>query len=714
MRIRVAVSLLALTLLALPIPTVHAADGPTAIADDVAGDVKLDANGNPQATPTPVYPGIDLKSLTVTESTLDFRFVVTVADIKTGQDDAGDDGSLIYTQFLHADRWFRITTVHEYLPGLGEFSGAGLEFRDSDSGPWNAVWFRPDAVALDAGAETYTVVVPRGDLADSKGAAPYPGRTLGQFSVQSENLLGQGNFIQAFGQQVASPGRFFDAMPDSGPAPATFAVQFGLSQDGHARLTSDEPFRASNGEATTFIFKVKGANTGSAADTFQLRATRVPSGWSVILPEPTLDLEAGADLEVPVLVTVPFNHVHGAAMSLVLEMPSTSDPGTVGRIEIGVRYLAIPQPAGHHNTIYFHSRSYGQNAAVFGTVFAGNDGAPFMNALETYDGDAGIPLSPSSSNFDVEGNQPYADWTWCVSLDPGLQMGLDFDMGGQKGHLKVPVHTVAPLDGTYLTADLLLLPAGTDPTYGCYFGGSPIMLGSLNATAPVSIAPNSDQVLEGDMDVWHAADRIPYTKGQTIAVLVHVHGVAAPDFLAASEPRLIPGGQVTLPLLEYHDDVKGVLTTLRGPGLTPLGPQDRLANPGTTVLFPISVANDGDAERAIDFNLTGGNKGWAQLPAGGAVLVPAHGTARADIVVRVPDDAKDGDVADLVLQAFDQANATSRGLLRLVVSVDTKETHDDDAGAVPQSDPVKKSPAWAPLGVVGVLALVALARRRDL
>ncbi|MCA1818645.1 MAG: hypothetical protein LC620_01100, partial [Halobacteriales archaeon] len=647
-----------------------------------------------------------------------FTFSLQVADLKLGKDGAGQDGWLDRIQFKTGGRSFQVNVV-EQLPGVIDGTSAWLEFRDADNQPWNQVWYRPNGAVLDAAAETVTVAVLRSDLADAHGASPYPGRTLDGFQVLSHNLFGgnDGHFLCCIANQgVDDPAYFTDAMPDGGPASVSYSVQLGLKQEGHARLASDEPFRASNGEATTFIYRVKGVNIGDAKDTFQLRATKVPAGWNIVLPQPTLDIEAGADLEVPVVANVPFNHVHGSAASFVLEMTSNSDPGSVGRLEVGVRYLAIPQPAGHHNQLYFHSHSYGQLNAVFGQAFEGNDGYSFMNALDTFDGDEGIPLSPQGNSWDM-GNlgEPEGIFSWCVALDPGLQMGLDFSVAG-KGNLSVPIHATAPLNAASLTARLYLVPEDAN-RYGCYygFGGEePFTLASLNDTAGIDIPANSDKVLQGTLDVWHVADRIPYVKGQNILLYVEVRGVAAPSFLAPGTPKLVPGGMVQLPLLEYHDDVKEVLTTLKGPALTPLGPQERHANPGSTVVFPVSVANDADRELVLDFNVTGTNSAWAALPTGGSVGVPAHGTARADVVVHVPAGAKQGDTADLVVQAYDAADAASRGLLRVVVTVETDQKLPDDAAVAPKADAPHRSPAWASVGMIGALALVALRRRDDI
>lgn len=697
-------------LLAVPVSLAQPAAPPAGdLLSDAESDVRVETQAGPQDAPDQASVHLDLRSLTIQEEVDAFTFTVKMQDLKADAESTSEDGTLVDIQFVHEGRTFRILAFHQ-LPAVQGFLGAALLYRDGDSGDWNQLWWREGGAVRDVAADTYSVAVGRNDLADAMGASPYPERVFADLRVQSMNLASQFDF-NFMGNSQQAPVRIMDDMPDAGGQAATYPVQLGLVQQGDARLASDEPFRASNGEATTFLYQARGINVGETAGRFDLRATSVPAGWSVVLPVPTLEIEPDASVDFPVMVTMPFSHTHGKSESFVLEMVKTGDPTSVGRLAMGVQFLTIPQPAGHHNMLYFHSRSYDAFGDAFGTVFTGNDGIAFMNTVESMDGDAGLALTPQGSSWNMQGDQPQAEYSWCIALDPALQMGLDFDRSG-KGHLRVPIQTTAPLNGATLYATLQVVPADTG-RFGCFRNESTV-LGYLNGTTPVDIGASSQGILEGDLDIMPEADVIPYAKGQNLFLYVEVRGVGAPNFFAApATPRLMPGGQLELPLLEYHDDVEGVLTTLTETSITPLGPQDRLANPGATILFPLSVANQGDNAVIVAFNATGQNSAWATLPAGGAIEVPAHGTARADIVVKVPMTAKQGDVADIVVQAYDQANRTGRGLVRLLVTVETGQTLPDDSALMPQADPVKESPAWAPLSVVvALVAIAALLRRK--
>lgn len=714
MRASWATWLLVISTTAFALPAHGQAEGDLKAAEDNPADVQVVTPGGAQPAPAGSRPDLDLLGLTVRETPDSFVFTVAVTDIKPGDEGRGEDGATVDVRFIHNGREFLARIFHE-IPSVSNWVGVSLAYRDAPEAPWNRVWTRADAAQVDGNANTYTATIPRADLADAQGAAPFPGRSLEAFNVHATNLFGEAS-IGFFVVEAPTPATVVDHMPDTGVSAAKLDVLYGLHQRGHARITSEEPFRASNGEATTFIFKARAHNIGDETDRFQLRATRLPAGWTVVLPTPTFELAGGSSLEVAVVANQPFGHVHGATASFILQMTSASDPdgkAVLGQLEMGARYLTIPQPAGHHDTVYLHSRSWNELSSTVGTVFCcGGSGYLFMNTMEQFEGDEGIPMPPQNSNTVFLNDRPVQRYTWCVALDPGLQMGLDFKPGAS-ARLEVNVHAVDPLTDATLAAKLMVVPDGN--RWGCFDWAATqsTPLATLNTTQPVSIGANADGKLGGDLQVWNGADRVPYAKGQNLMLRIEVMAVTVPDlFITAGTPTIVAGSTLRMPLVDYKDDVKEVLTTTAGPALTPLGPQERRANPGGTIVFPLSVANDGNVDILLGFNITGPNSHWAQLPGGGDITVPAHDTARADLMVKVPADAKEGDVADIVLQAFDQANETSRGLARLLVTVVTSEQVPDDADEEVQGEAPKKSPGPAALVVLAGLGLVAVLRRR--
>jgi hypothetical protein len=696
----------ALVVAALLVP---GAAGQLLIAEDNAGDVEFRSQAAAQTLPGGLYSEVDLRSLTVKEELGEFIFTVKMESLKLGQDGAGREGVVVSVLFLHESRQFRLQGIYNF-PGLSNWASASLSYRDAPDGAWNTLWWREEAVSMDPTEATITLRVPRNDLADASGASPYPGRQLTSFQVFSSNLLGGNSFSIGLGLRATWPTRISDAMPDNGLAPTVFPVQLGLRQEGSVRLASNEPFRASNGEATTFIYTVKAVNIGAVADLYHLRATKVPAGWTVTLPVPKVEVPSNGEVEFPVLASLPFSHEHGKAESFVLEALGTADPSSLGRIELGVRFLAVPQPAGHHGTLFLHSNRYGELADVFGVLYTGNHGAAFMNTLESFDGDDGIPLSPQQSWTQMEGGDTMGAYSWCVTLNPGLEMGLDFNLN-MSGQLRIPLRTTVPMMEPKLSARLVVVQEADDSPWRCFWNDErDIEVAIVNKTQAPDIGAGADALLEGELIPLPAGDKVPYRKGQNLLLQITVTS-RTPNafFVGATTPRLLPGGQLDLPLFDYHDDVKAVVTTLASAGITALGPQERRANPGATIVFPLSIANEGDAARTLALNVTGGNAAWATVKP--QVVVPAHSTARVEVVVVVPANARDGETADLILQATDAADESGRGIVRLLVVVDSTTPHPDDAALAPRLDEVKDTPMPGLALVALVVACLATLRR---
>jgi hypothetical protein len=710
MRAALLVALLVLAVVPTPVhgqtPTVSC-NG--AFTPDAPGDQRIEVNGQKEPV-SQTYGDLDLISLNVTEEPSDFRFVVGVTDIKPSSDSTGaaDDGVAMVIMFRHNDRFFEIQ-LQRSLPGLAEFSWAQLLYRDSATAAWSDVGH--DAlIVVDTDANTYAVTIPREDLADAKGAAPFPGRSLDQFEVHAENLLGNPDIQLINGVGTAVPAKAADDMPDSGTESACVPITLGISQSGHAILRSAEPYRASNGENTTFLYSIKAKNTGSAADSFRLNATMVPPGWSVVLPVTHLELNDSEEVDVPVIANIPFAHLHGTVASFVIEMKSATDPQTVGRIQMGVRYLAIPQPAGHHNTLYFHSRAFtGTFSSTFGTVFCCNSQA-FMDAADKLNDDAGINVPGNNAGGNIRGNMPTTIYEWQIPLDPSLQMGLQFATKGV-AHIEFPVQSQIPLSGVVMSAAVFLdtnsnqfFFGSGDPSKGVFW---------LNGTAPVDMAQGATVKLEGDLTMAHAGLKVPYDKNNNLRLWVRIEGVGPPTFFGGPvDPVLVPGGQISnLPLLEYKDEIHQVLATVSGPALTPLTSQEANVNPGRSHLFRASVANDGDDAKTISMDVSGTHAEWATVAP--TVTVQPHSTATADLLVTAPANAAAGQAADLIWQAYDSAHPEARGLLRIVTTVNTTMDIPDQAKSATGLPGGKTSPGIEMAALVAVLALaVPVARRR--
>lgn len=672
-----------LLLVWLPFPAT--AQEPAALLTDAAGDVQLAVEDQP-GTPTSLYPSADVVGLTLTESATGFAFALELADLKPGTEDTGVDGVTYEILFTHNSREFQLI-IYRSLPGLSDFPFPLLNMRDRPQDDWSTVWADPFAMTTDYVADVMTIPLPREVLADAQGATPFPGRTLDSIQVHVRSQLSDAT-INVF-VPVPVPLRVTDDMPNAGQAPASYPVQFGVQQSGHARLSSYAPFRASNGEATTYVMQVIAENLGDDVDDFELVATNIPERLTVVLPVPYLTLEAEESIEIPVLVTVPFGHDHGSASQFLLELRSTSDPESIGRIELGVRFLAVPQPAGHHDTLWLHPPA--GDSPTFGGILPFDQGV--MNTLE--DDPAAGEGTYYSVGFSSSGITFRHSWSY--SLTPALELGLDVDLF-RTGQYSIPVSTTTPILQATLSGSLWL--------EGNFEQGG-ILLGTLAASDPADLDAQSTTLFTGDFLPGEDGDEIPFQPGQNLYLHVELESNTPMPLGTQDEgPGIAPGAWLQLPLNEWHDPVNEALAALDGPALRALSPQERFINPGKAAAYEVRVTNPLDEGRTIRLAVSGPNAAWAQLP--DSVRVPAGESVNVTVILRAPADAVHGERADLVLQAYSKDEPNARGLLRLVAQVDTREDLPDDLAAN-QETGAKQSPG---LGWLVLAALAFAARRR--
>lgn len=685
-------AILVASLLALPPGSAQAAE--TVLLDDPAGDVQISANGSPAtADPASAYSSADLRGLSLIEARTELTFTLTFEDLKSADEETAPEGTSTAVLFTHNGREFMLE-VGRGVAQLATVYFSYLSFRDDAAADWSRVWSAFGEAVADADAETLAVSVPRDLLADADGAAPYPGRSLEAIRVESGSNFRGNPLVSGGGLPVVLfPLWTEDNMPDDGNG-ASYPLQLGVAQTGYARLSSEVPFRASNGEATTYILEAKAHNLAPEPDTFTFQVKGASNRLTVVVPVQALSLEADSTQTVPVLVTVPFGHDHGDSESFVLEMTSESDPGSVGRVEMGIRFLAVPQPAGHHDTLYFHS---GAPMYGIGPVLQYQEG--FFSTL------AEDPTSAGGNHYSSGNGGFVGQWTYYFNyrLQPNLQIGLDFDLS-RTGRLALPIGTTEPMLGTTVTGELYaFMPQDRSNT----------LIAVLDSGDPVDIDPQSQHLFEMEVRPEPDADRIPFAgDGMQLYLNFRVNTMtAAPTFGAAETGAYIaPGASMQLPLNEWHDDVDDVLASLSGPGLSPLGAQERPVNPGEAVIFHVSISNPLDTAMEMALEVSGPNAAWASLPSA-KVQVPAHDTARASVVVRAPVDAVSGERADLVLQAYAKDDPATRGLLRFVTVVDTGQDHIDDSAAAEELAP-KESPAPGFVLLLGLMVVLAISVRR--
>jgi len=698
------------------LPGVQAQEpGSIGVLEDPAEDASFQAMGQSQPAPAAVAAAVDLVGLTVTEDEPGFLFTLAVRELP--QDTSSGEVLTRYgVTFRHHDVEYRVRVERQVLPGSAPASFTRLERYD----PGQGTWFTTTVLSAteDPSAASLSVHVPREILLDASGAEPYPGRALESFWALSMGVL---RFADIDIMGTRADATVQDRMPDTGEGAVPVPVVFGIAQTGHARLESLEPFRASNGEATTFVFTVTARNIGQEEGRFDLAAPQVPSGWDVRTPG-TITLPAGGSQDVPVVVRTPFAHAHGSRAAFVLEMTSQADPGSVGRIELGVYYPAIPQPAGHHDTLYLHSIDYGEDplglafATVFGTVF-GQDAqhVAYMNAAEEDGVDAGTPVGGRHCGMSTGGNDTVtSEYCWTIPLSPGLQMGLDFDLT-RTGSITVPIGSVLPLPAARIHGEVYYLAPLEEGEFDFgRFNRETTVLATIETSEAQEVGVDGEAVFEADIVPTPEGDLIPYQRGGVLALDL-VLATARPDnfFLGPRVyPELRPGGTLDLPLLEYEDPVDEAFALAGDIVLEAVGEQEKAVNPDKTVVFEAMLRNEGGLEDTFRLALVGSNQAWGRIVGPEKVAVAAGEESLVTVAVTVPPDAVHGDRADLVLEAAGSHSIDARALLRLVAKVDTETDLPDEAEAVLAVEAAHAKDTPGPALALAALAILGLAARR--
>lgn len=696
--------LLTIALTTMSLPMAAAQDADAAVMQDPGGDVDAYVAGAPTSIPAGVVDNIDLVAAGVSEQDETFTFTLQVESLEGhgGLFTGGGWQALIFT---HGDTQFRLNFYHCGFCNDPTFTFGQMQTRPVGTEGWTTVHTATsdDDITADASG-LMTWAIPRDMLADQSGAAPFPGRVLNEFWAESGLFFAEAGFEFA-GNDVEWPLLVNDRMPDSGVADMVLEVVMGLAQTGDAFLHSEEPFRASNGEETTFVYRVNATNPGETEHVYQFEAVGAPVRWNVQFPVPTLVLGPGQTEMIPVLVRTPFAHQHGGAESFVMQMQAVDDPTAVGRVELGVRYLEVPQPAGHHDTVFLHSFQSEQDNpffAVFATAFQfGPTG--YMNAEPDDPNDQKINVPGRAFSFGAEGA-----YYWRFMLEPGLRLGLDFDLTRQL-ELTLPVSGTLPYPGAVLEGELILYGPEEEMTGD---NGRTFIQRSEEVLAKFSSDPvelNGRHIFVVTATPTQNAELVRYDAANDLGLELVLRTGRPVTYVAQDSPAIEPGGTMVLPLFEYHDPVDEAFRTLSGPILE-ADTKNRVANPGDLVAFNLKARDQGNAAGDYDMQISGTHLDWASFNGPSKFYIDGDAVTTS-ILVDVPSDARDGDLVDLIVEAVHAEDPTRRGLVRLVVEVDTDAEHADDRNAIVRVDEVQESPLPVLVGLAALGAAVAWRRK---
>lgn len=726
--------LLAVLLVAAAFPPAQGQGASAAILEDASGDMQTMAAGNPVGPPAGRFAATDLVSLLVEETATDLAFRLGVGSLAANPEAPLFESTMYTVDFSHEGVVYRAMMFRQTTGADAEYGGRAYVY---DAGRDSYNQLEEILVTADPASNVVVATVPRSLLLDEHGSAPFPGRVLTGFHARSASL-GFGDWEIPLGpggsQQVPMTG-VQDTMPDSGNGTLDFPIRLGLAQSGVARLKADVPVRASNGEATTFVFSVNATNMGPP-QRFVLATSAVPGTWQVDLPSTLIEIPANSTVTIPVLVSMPFAHQHGTLQTFNLEMVGRNNPADIGRVQLGVRFVQPPQPAGHHDTQYLHTFTADGDqtfVTLFSTLFGFDPNQMYFNTLtpDEDENDAKTPVGGTARTVFPPTVPPTQGYTWSVPLSPGLALGLDFDLT-RVGSIKVAVDTTLPMQGAVLTGRLVhTIPDGRDcgrnrpgqeDDDACtvddfYYGaGTHVTAATIGPSAPVDVgAATKGTLFEAPITATPAGDYLPFNAQATFVLQLNLTFLRLDGFIGPKDVPKVAGGEITLPLLEYHDPVDQVFSSLSSLMITVHGDQQRLVNPGKTALYSLELMNHAEGAASYDLEVSGIGASWAQIVGDRRITVPGGSSRALGVAVTAPAGAADGEASDLVFAAIDTRDPSARTLARLLTTVDTEAEHPDDSAMVPGLQDqlsAKDAPSLgAPLAALA-LAFLALALRR--
>jgi len=529
MRSRVA----ALLALVLMLPSAQAQ-----LLTDPLGDVEARPLGLAGAPAS--WDRADLTALDIEETPSALRFTVSVAALTEGE--PTPDSALVLIHMRHGDAWYMLHFTQS------EDNGAPFAYLHRSSGPsgWGPVIASPRAV-LDASAGTFTAEIDRSHFVDGDGTPPEKGHALEDLRV---GAYASATYSTLYTPVTEGGANIGDEMPDAGGDPARWDFQYGGGEaQGPVGLGVDPPFRASNGEATTYRLMVTVENLDDADATYRLTTPGLPSNWQVHVAGDQLKVAAGGQATFPVHVTTPFSHQHSAVVAFDVRVERADDPGVFASREVGVHYHTVPQPAGHHDTLHLHSAAWSDIAETVNPMLGGTDGQLSMNAMAEDPGDALEPIRGTS--WLAAGEQHFA-WTACLA--PELAMGLDFDLA-RDGALDAVFASTVPMSAASLQGELLWLGSGEEMRFcspSSFGEREQVVLGAL-APQTVEIGPAGEAVVQAVFEPAAVADRVEHTVGANLVLRVEMV-VPVPALGGTGGVDLMPGATLRLPLLEYHDE----------------------------------------------------------------------------------------------------------------------------------------------------------------
>lgn len=720
--------LMALTLpMVMPMAAGQSSEG-AVLAEDSSGDVGIiGPDGQPAGSvPADAFTGLDLKGVGIqSEDEETVSFYVEVASISEQSETPApflDPDYAIYFRFGEMDyRVLMQTALSNPVNDATNRQPVSTSLQESTGTGWRTA-ARGQGEVLDA-ENRVVAAIPREAIVDDNQAPLARGSQLTDFVAEASVELWT-PFLNSDSGGGILPVQYhgvglIDRAPDRDVGAAYTMTTGSIIQAGDLFSRVAEPVRWTNGEATTLVYEVEVQNRGSKLQRVDVSVTGTPGTWEVAHSD-VLEVEAGSSQNVTILVSIPFTHAHGTFEEFLVHFQS---PDGHASTSLAVYWPLIPQPAGHHDTLWFHG-AVQERGQPWDDLFPQEVG--WINAAppETDQEDAGtsIPANwfvPSGAGSFAGGSPTEGRAQWFYSLSPQLRMGLDFDLS-QLGSLDIVTELPVPMLDPTVDVNLGYLVikqqgrflGGGESEWTTIGAGSATTAGQQQGKTPWSIP----------LAIESSADEIPFRTDGNLGLIITMRGTmvgATWPFHEATAPVLVTSqSTMTLPLFEYHDPVDEVFVTSSAIRLSiPAGGQERMVNPGEAVVYQFAINYDGARPDTFDLALTGTNAEWGRILGDTTISLEAGSSRTLALEVLAPANARHGETSDITITATSTRNAAVQGGVRTLTTVTTAEDLVDESGTGAALDGEltegKDSPGVGLIVVLSALAAVAAVAQRN-
>jgi hypothetical protein len=705
------------------LPASGAVEVDTTLLDDPANDVVIStADGQTSQPEGGNLKDVDLRSFGILAEDLDtVSFFVDVESLTAASQNPapfGDPDYRIYFQYGTQKYRAAIDTVLDN-PGTSAFpresrgrleseQGAGI-FRTVVDGP----------VTLDFSANRASVALPRAAIVDQTQAALGLNNTLTSLWATAQSMgfccmpVGQ---TEPGGDSVYEAGapKAFDQVPNqmAGALPKYAMTTGELKSRGGLFAGSNEPIRWTNGEASTLVFQTSVTNTQDQKIDLAVSVKDKMPQWTVSFSD-SISVPARSFVNVSFLVTIPFSHQHGSIHHFQAAFNAVNG-NEFAAVDLGVYWPIVPQPAGHHDTLWLHSLKETPDNDFEGLFGSGLHG--WFSAVEEEEFDDGDDISTQfvwPANPEDQKGVAF----WRMYLEPGLRMGLDFrteETGTAEIAINFPTTIVDPELEYRIDYAEVRQPRGRNDDG--IDNAVPIISGSSGVIpGPVS----GIQVFPLILDIEDAADEIAFKSGTNLILTLVLRATAIGGTMGndqGANPALKTSQSVMQwPLNEYQEPID---TNFQTDGALELNVgvegQSRPVNKGETTIYTFDMKYHSSTAGAFRVELSGTNLEWATLVGDTEFSMVPHAERRLGLAVTAPKSASSGERADITFRVIDVANAAVQAGITTVTMVDDSEDFPDEAFRITDLDKElttsKDSPGLSLAILIG--GLVALSRCR--